>query len=238
MTPIGSSFDDIPRLLSDDVELDKETTLRHIADNVRYRADRIAGCLPLHAAPPARDVADGTASAERIPPTCWLKCAPALKTSANSVVTTTLRPLSSASLPSTAAIRTWKAWPAWRPTKPSPTWVDADIDRAAVALAEMAQQFNHLESYAHVKGRSDKRHAMAVTVGMNGQRATLQEVFDVTDLDLEEVEQLIERLEKTLEEYGEQKRNIILAALAELSSRFLDSSAEEITDVSEELEAQ
>ena len=61
--------------------------------------------------------------------------------------------------------------------KPPPTWVDVDIDRAAVALAELAQQFNNLESYAHVKGRSDKRHAMTVTVGMNGSRATVQDVF-------------------------------------------------------------
>ena len=120
--------------------------------------------------------------------------------------------------------------------KPPPTWVDADIDRAAVTLAEMAQSFIHLESFAHVKGRSDKRHAMAVTVGLNGQRSTVQDVFDVTDLDRIEVDQLIERMEKALEECGEQRRIIILAALAELSAHFLNTPAEKAIDIAEELE--
>ena len=88
---------------------------------------------------------------------------------------------------------------------------------------------------AHVKGRSDKRHAMAVTVGMNGQRATMQDVFDVTDLDRLEVDQLIERMERTLEECGGQRRNIILAALAELSARFLNSPDEKATEIAEEV---
>ena len=76
---------------------------------------------------------------------------------------------------------------------------------------------------------------MAVTVGMNGQRATIQDVFDVTDLDRLEVEKVIERMESALEKCGKQKRNIILAALAELSARFLDSNDEKSTDEAEEL---
>ena len=110
--------------------------------------------------------------------------------------------------------------------RPPPTWVDADIDRAGVALAEMAQSFVHLESYAHVKGRADKRHAMAVTVGMNGSQETVQDFFDVTDLDRSGVERLIEQMEEALERGGERRRNIILAALAELSARFLNAPAE------------
>ena len=53
--------------------------------------------------------------------------------------------------------------------KPSRRWVDADLDGAAVELAELAQRFNRLEAYAHVKGRPDRRHAMAVVVGMSGR---------------------------------------------------------------------
>ena len=59
----------------------------------------------------------------------------------------------------------------------------------------------------------------------------------MTDLEHAEVEQLIERLEKTLEECEEQRRNIILAALAELSARFLDAPAERAIGLAEELEA-
>ena len=90
-----------------------------------------------------------------------------------------------------------------------------------------------MESYAHVKGRPDKRHAMAVTVGMNGSRATVQDVFDVTDLERSEVELLIEQVNKALEDSGEQRRNIILAALAELSARYLSSPDEKANSVLE-----
>ena len=75
---------------------------------------------------------------------------------------------------------------------------------------------------------------MAVTVGMNGQRATIQDVFDVTDLDRLEVDQLMERMERTLEDCGEQRRNILLAALAELSARFLNASDEKATELAKE----
>ena len=64
--------------------------------------------------------------------------------------------------------------------KPARTWVDADIDRTAVELADTAQKFMRLESFAHVKGRFDNRHSMAVTVGMGGQPTTVHDEFEVT----------------------------------------------------------
>ena len=67
---------------------------------------------------------------------------------------------------------------------------------------------------------------MAVTVGMNGSRQTVQDVFDVTDMERREVEQLIKRMEEALEKSGEQKRHVVLAALAELSARHLSSPVE------------
>ena len=63
--------------------------------------------------------------------------------------------------------------------KPPRNWVDTDIDRATVELAEMAQRFMRVEAYAHVKGRSNKRHSMAVTVGMSGRPTTIHDEFDV-----------------------------------------------------------
>ena len=105
--------------------------------------------------------------------------------------------------------------------KPPRDWVDPDIDRAAVELAEMAQRFVRAESFARVKGRRDKRHAMAVVVGMEGPPVPVHAEFDVADMDRPEVRSLIERMEATLQESGESRRNIILAALAELSARYL-----------------
>ena len=48
-------------------------------------------------------------------------------------------------------------------------WVDADVDQAAVELAELAQRFIHIEAFARVKGRPTRRHAIAVVVGVGGR---------------------------------------------------------------------
>ncbi len=105
--------------------------------------------------------------------------------------------------------------------KPPRLWVDTDIDRAALELANMAQRFVRAEVFAHVKGRPDKRHAMAIVVGMGGQSMPIHEEFEVADHDKTEIGRLTARMEKTLLNCGEVRRNVILAALAKLSSRYL-----------------
>ena len=105
--------------------------------------------------------------------------------------------------------------------KPLRSWVDSDIDQATVELADMAQRFMRMESFAHVKGRSDKRHAMAVTVGIGGRPATVHDEFNVTSLDRPDVEQLVSDLKEAVQTAGEGRRNVILAALAELSADYL-----------------
>ena len=232
--PNSLIFDDIPQRLSDGPELDKSSILGHISNNVRSGLIELQGAYPamLHR---LRE----TLLAELQVPNASEALLRELRARAENV-----RQLSGDHRLEAFIVRLthfygsdqdMESLASMATNKPPPTWVDADIDRAAVALAEMAQSFIHLESYAHVKGRSDKRHAMAVTVGMNGQRATIQDVFDVTDLDRLEVEKVIERMESALEDCGKQKRNIILAALAELSARFLDSNDEKSADEAEEL---
>ena len=109
--------------------------------------------------------------------------------------------------------------------KPFRHWVDADIDRASVELAAMVQRFMRAETFARVKGRRDKRHAMAVVVGMDGRPTPLHDEFDIADLDRPKVRSLIELMDTTLRDSGEKQRNIILAALAELSAQYLGSTA-------------
>ncbi|MDE2665979.1 MAG: ATP-binding protein [Acidobacteriota bacterium] len=110
--------------------------------------------------------------------------------------------------------------------KPPRNWVDPDIDRAAVELAELAQRFIHAEAFAHVKGRRDKRHAIAVVVGIEGRSTPIHDEFAIADLDRSKVRSLIERMDNMLRESGESRRNIILAALAELSARHLEAPGE------------
>ena len=115
--------------------------------------------------------------------------------------------------------------------KPVQSWVDADIDRAAVQLAEMAQKFVHIEAFAHIKGRPDKRHAMALVVGMSGSSTTMHSEFDITDRERDEVDELITRLVAVLEESGEDRCNVILATLTELSARYLRPLSETLRPV-------
>ena len=107
--------------------------------------------------------------------------------------------------------------------KPVRDWVDPDIDRATVELATMAQRFIRAEAFARVKGRKDKRHAMAVVIGMEGQPKLVHDEFEITDRDQSAVRSLIDRVEGTLRGNGQERRNVVLAALAELSARYLDT---------------
>lgn len=221
--PNSLIFDDIPQRLSHGPKLDKSSILGHISKKVRSGLIELQGAYPamLHRLRETLLVELQVANAsESLLAELRARAANVRQLSGDHrleafIVRLTHFYGSEQDMESIASMAT---------NKPPPSWVDADIDRAAVAMAEMAQDFIHLESFAHVKGRSDKRHAMAVTVGMNGQRATMQDVFDVTDLERLEVEQLIERMETALQESGAQSRNIILAALAELSARFLNSN--------------
>ena len=108
--------------------------------------------------------------------------------------------------------------------KPPQSWVDADIDSAAMELAEMAQRFVRAEVFARVKGRQNKRHAMAVVIGMHGRPTPIHDEFDITDRDRDHIEQITDRLVSALQNSGEVRRNIILAALAELSALYLEAS--------------
>jgi hypothetical protein len=108
--------------------------------------------------------------------------------------------------------------------KPPRDWVDPDLDQAAIELADLAQKFLRAETYARVKGRPDKRQAMAVFVGVNGRPTPLLEEFDIADSDRAAVNALISRVAAALEESDTSRRSIILAALAELSARYMHKS--------------
>jgi hypothetical protein len=111
--------------------------------------------------------------------------------------------------------------------KPVQNWVDSDIDRATVELADMAQRFMRMEAFAHVKGRTNMRHALAVTVGMAGRPATIHDEFAITELERSEVDALIVRLRGALRSHGEEHRNVILAALAEVSAGYIEMEHEQ-----------
>lgn len=118
--------------------------------------------------------------------------------------------------------------------RPVAQWVDPDIDRAAVEVADLAQRFTRMEAYAHVKGRPDKRQAIALVVGLNGVSEPLQGYFDVGSQDSQEVADLVTKMREVLAASGEERRNVILAALSEVSAGYLDSAREDAEAGSEQ----
>ena len=112
--------------------------------------------------------------------------------------------------------------------KPPRDWTDQILDKAAIELAEMSQKFLRAEIFAHVKGRSDKRHAIAVVVGYDNQSIPLMEEFTVSDTDRKSIEDLIQRFHDVIDETDINQR-IILAALAEISTRYMSPSNNEHT---------
>lgn len=108
--------------------------------------------------------------------------------------------------------------------KPS-DWVDADIDQAKLHIAELSQAFKRLEEIARVAGRPDTRHRMSVIVPRNGAPRAMHSDFVINAHDTDEVQDLIEKLDAALGRSTKNRQNIILAALAELSARYMVSTS-------------
>ena len=111
--------------------------------------------------------------------------------------------------------------------KPPHSWVDPDFDRAMVDIADMTQKFLRAETFTRVKGRPEKRHAMAIVIGMNGRPVPILEEFDVADSDRDAIDTVIEHMSVALEGTDKGRRSIILAALAELSARYMTARVQD-----------
>lgn len=113
-------------------------------------------------------------------------------------------------------------------SKPPNQWIDLDLDRTMVEIAELSQKFLRAETFARVKGRSDKRHAIAVVVGFEGKPTPFHDEFTIADTDRQEVDSLIQKFNTVFENGSEPSRNIILTALAELSAQYLNKTTEKL----------
>ncbi len=108
--------------------------------------------------------------------------------------------------------------------KPPRDWTDQILDKVTVEIAELAQKFLRAELFSHVKGRTDKRQAIAVVVGLNKQSIPLIEEFSVSDSDRKPIKDLIQRFHDVIDS-SEENQRIVLAALAEISTHFMQSSS-------------
>ena len=105
-------------------------------------------------------------------------------------------------------------------------WNDGDREGAAVGLTELATDFLKTETMARVKGRKDGRHAMAVVVGKENMPHSLFREIQIADVDWNDVEALAENLDRALSEADQQSREIVLAALIEVTSKYLNANDE------------
>ena len=109
-------------------------------------------------------------------------------------------------------------------TKLPRDWNDGDRERAAVSLIELASLFLKAETMARVKGRKDGRHAMAVVVGKQDLPHSLFQEFEVAEADWQDVEALAGIVDKALSEADQRRREVILAALVEVTSKYLNEN--------------
>tara|TARA_R110000787_G_scaffold180697_4_gene292792 strand:+ start:4024 stop:7338 length:3315 start_codon:yes stop_codon:yes gene_type:complete len=109
-------------------------------------------------------------------------------------------------------------------TKLPRDWNDSDRERARVGIAELAGAFLKLETMARVKGRKGRRQAIAVMVGQDGVPLPLFGEFEVSDADRKDVSALATAVDAALAHSDHKRREVIMAALAEVMSRYLDET--------------
>ena len=216
-------FDDIPGTLGEDVSLDTEEDLRRVVESVREGLDEL-----VHAYTSMQQRMRDLMLAElRVPNTSPQSLAE-LRDRAENIKQLAgdfrLDAFVGRLAQFDGSDNVFEGIASLAANKPPRDWVDPDLDRAMIEVADLAQKFLRAETFARVKGRQDKRQAMAIVIGTNGRPAPLLAEFDIADSDRDAVDALITRIGETLNESDTSQRAIILAALAELSAHYMQIS--------------
>ena len=217
-------FDDMPETLGEDITLINENTLCNIVRNIREGLEEL-----VHAYPSMLHRLRDTMLAELQVPNTSPQSLEELRVRAENVRQVAgdfrLEAFISRLSQFDDSDACFEGIASLAANKPPRHWIDPVLDQTTVELADLAQKFLRAETYARVKGRADKRHAMAVVVGMDGRPTPVHDEFTITDLERVEVDALIKKVDAALNRSGERRRNVILAALAELSARHLKEAA-------------
>ena len=213
-------FDDIPGTLGEDVSLADENAISRVVGNVREGLEELMQAYPsmLHR---LRDIMLAELQVPNISPQALGELRDRAENIKQLAGDFRLDAFAGRLLRFDGSYESFEAIASLAADKPPHDWVDPDLDRAAIELADMAQRFLRAETYARVKGRPDKRHALAVVVGLDGRPAPMLQEFDIADSDRTAVNELVERVATTLEGADTKRSSIILAALAELSARYM-----------------
>ena len=213
-------FDDIPETLGENVALANEKDLHLVIESVRDGLDELVQAYPamLHR---LRDIMLAELQVPNVSPRSLLELRDRAENIKQLAGDFRLEAFVGRLSQLDGSDRSFEGIASLAANKPPRDWVDPNLDQAAIELADMAQKFLRVETYARVKGRPEKRQAMAVIIGMDGRPAPLLEEFEIAHSDRATINDLIERVAATLNETDNPQRSIILAALAELSTRYM-----------------
>jgi hypothetical protein len=103
--------------------------------------------------------------------------------------------------------------------KTSRDWTDNDINAGEVQLISWAMEFRRLESLATVRGRPATRQAIGVVFG---SKRTVTGTFNVSETDSSKVQEVAASLFAQMTS-GKVKREVFLAALAEVGAKIFES---------------
>ena len=106
--------------------------------------------------------------------------------------------------------------------KPTRDWIDLDVNRARLRIAELSQQFNHIEAFGRVQNREDYRQAVAFMVGLNGKPKTYVYEFTVRQPEQKVVQDIEEKIHALLSGHKRIENDLLLAALANVGARLLE----------------
>ena len=216
-------FDDIPGTLGDGVALDDRDVLRRVIDSVRGGLEELTQAYP-SMLQRLRDIMLAELQVPNVSPQALAELRERAANISQLAGDFRLDAFAGRLLSFDGSAESFEGIASLAANKPPRDWVDPDIDRAAIEIADIAQRFLRAEMYARVKGRPDKRQAMAVMIGMNGRPAPLLREFDIADRDHAAVREIVERMAAALEQADTNRSDIVLAALAELSSRYIEES--------------
>lgn len=108
--------------------------------------------------------------------------------------------------------------------KPPRDWIDLDVNRAKLRIAELAHKFNHIEAYGRVQNREDFRQAVAFMVGLNGKPKTYVHEFTVKRTERKIIQAIEDKIRNALNGHGQQDKEWLLAALANIGAEILEKS--------------
>jgi len=218
-------FDDIPALLEESGGLDNEQTLEHVVSLVYQALKELQDAYPSEIQR-IRDLMLAELQVPNVSPQALAELRGRAENARQLSGDFRLEAFVGRLANFTGCIEDIEGIASLAANKPPKVWVDNDIDRAKIEITALSQQFLRAETFARIKGRADKRQSLSVIIGMNGRPTPLHCDFEVMNTDRGEINKIIREVQKAITQSANGRKVVVLAALAELSARYIELDAE------------